>query len=55
MDNDLLEARLRDTAEICERTSRPKFLGFLTRDERAAAEHILKNTDCQAEYLGGYE
>lgn len=55
MDNDLLEARLRDTAEICERTSRPKFLGFLTRDERAAAEHILKNTDCHTEYFGGYE
>lgn len=55
MDNDLLEARLRDTAEICEITSRPKFLGFLTRDERAAAEHILKSTDCHTEYFGGYE
>lgn len=55
MDSGLLAARIRDTAEICERTSKPKFLGFLTLDERAAAEHILKNTDCRTEYFGGYE
>ena len=55
MDNELLAARIRDTAEICERTSKPKFLGFLTPDEKAAAQHILKSTDCKAEYFGGYD
>lgn len=55
MDNKLLSARIADTAEICERTSRPKFLGFLSPEEAALSRSILKNVSCRIEYSGGFQ
>lgn len=55
MDSELLTARITDTAEICRKTLKPKFLGFLSPEEAASAKHILKNTDIRTEYCGGFD
>lgn len=55
METEIFSARVRDTAEICERTSKPKFFGFLSEAEAAAAAAILKRINCKSDFFGGYE
>lgn len=55
MDSGLFEARVRDTANICLRTSSPKFLGFLTPEESAIADSLLKSYGATYSFYGGYE
>lgn len=55
MDEELLPARINDTAELCEKTCTPKFLGFLTSAEAALARNILKNARVRNDFFGGYE
>ena len=55
MDAELLPARINDTAELCEKTCTPKFLGFLTSAEAALARNILKNARVRNDFFGGYE
>ena len=55
MDAELLPARINDTAELCEKTCTPKFLGFLTSAEAALARNILKNALVRNDFFGGYE
>ena len=55
MDAELLPARIKDTAELCEKTCTPKFLGFLTASETALARNILKSAHCRTDFFGGYE
>lgn len=55
MDSGLFEARVSDTADICLRTSSPKFLGFLTSEETAVADRLLKNYGVGYSFYGGYE
>lgn len=55
MESELLAARITDTARICERTSTPRFLGFLSPAEAALAVRLLKNTGSGYELFGGFE
>lgn len=55
MDAELFKARIGDTADLCERTSTPKFLGFLTREEAILADKILNNRNIRYDFSGGYE
>ena len=55
MDAELLPARINDTAELCEKTCTPKYLGFLTSAEAALARNILKNARVRNDFFGGYE
>ncbi len=54
MDSELLPARVEDLKYLCQKTSSPKFLGFLTPDELSVSLKCLKN-DKNYSYFGGYE
>ncbi len=54
MDSELLPARIEDLKHLCQKTSSPKFLGFLTADELSIALNCLKN-EKNYSYFGGYE
>ncbi len=54
MDINFLPARIEDLKQQCDKTSSPKFLGFLTASELAAALNCLKNSNSHA-FFGGYE
>ncbi len=53
MDIELLPARINDLQYLCEKSSVPKFLGFLTPDELALAIKCLTNGSKYA-FSGGY-
>lgn len=55
MDSDLLLARIDDTADIAERASKCKYLGFLSPKQATAAEKRLKNRNLRYGFFGGYE
>ena len=55
METELFKARLKDTADICAKTSKPKYLGFLSAAEAVLAGQTLKNADCRTSFYGGYE
>ncbi len=55
MDADLFPARVRDTAQLCERTATPRFLGFLTPSEAAVALTVIRGFSCKTAFFGGYE
>lgn len=55
MDAELFEARTEDCFTLCERTSVPKFLGFLTPAEAARADGLLKRLGAKYEFFGGYD
>jgi len=54
METEILKARIEDTAEISRRTNKPKFLGFLSREEAIFTEKILSKTDVDFAFDGGY-
>lgn len=54
MDSELLPARIKDLKYLCQKTSSPKFLGFLTVDELSLALRCLKS-DTGYTFFGGYE
>ena len=53
MDNELLPARIEDLKRICDRTSVPRFLGFLTPSELSTALSCFKLGERYAVF-GGY-
>lgn len=53
MDENILSARVIDTFEICEKTSSPKFLGFLSCEQAVFAAKILENRKANFEFFGG--
>ncbi|MBQ6848365.1 MAG: hypothetical protein IJO62_05590 [Clostridia bacterium] len=55
METDLLKDRIFDTVGICQRTRRPKFLGFLSLEETAFAKGIISKTTAQYDFFGGFE
>ena len=55
METELFKARIEDTAEICVKSSKPKYLGFLSAAEAVFAERLLKNAPCRTSFFGGYE
>ena len=54
MDLKLLLPRVNDTVRLCEVSSTPKFLGFLTLEEAAMANESLKNKGVRFIFDGGY-
>lgn len=54
METELLRARIDDTADICERTGRPKYLGFLSCEEAVLAQKTLEKRSVSFELSGGY-
>ena len=55
MDEKVFCARVKDTAQLCAHTDKPKFLGFLTESEIAKAQEILKTVGVGYEFFGGFE
>ena len=55
MDSELLKARINDTVCICERSQKPKFLGFLSREQSVFAERMLENLNVKYDFFGGYD
>ncbi len=55
MQTELLKSRIDDTADICEKTGRPKFLGFLSEEEAAFTEKILERRSIKFSLWGGYD
>ena len=54
METEILIARIHDTADICERTNKPKFLGFLSREESVLVERTLEKRSVDFSLYGGY-
>lgn len=55
METELLIARISDTIEICERTNKPKFFGFLSLEQTVLAQRFLENQSVSYRLFGGYE
>lgn len=55
MENELLKVRITETASLCNKTQKIKFLGFLSREEAVFAKQILKNINVEFSLYGGYE
>lgn len=55
MENQILKARIEDTAQICSRTGKPKYLGFLSCEEAMLAQKLLENRDINFSFFGGYD
>ena len=55
MDNDLLRERIYDTADICEKNGKPKFLGFLSPEQAVFADRLLENRGVKYGFFGGYD
>ena len=55
MDSEIFMARVEDTAQIAERTNKPKHFGFLTAEQAVAVSARLKNRGVKFGLFGGYE
>lgn len=55
MQSEIFSARISDTVDICEKTNKPKFLGFLSNEEAVFADKFLKNRKVNYTFFGGYE
>jgi len=55
MQSELLKERIYDTADICEKTNKPKFLGFLSLEQATFAKKLLEHRNIRYEFFGGYE
>lgn len=55
METELFKARIKDTADICIKTSKPKYFGFLSEAEAVLAKQLLTNVPCRAAFYGGYD
>ena len=55
MDEKLFAARVQDAQELCFKTDKPQFLGFLTETESARAQQILSAAGSKFRFFGGYD
>ena len=55
METELFKARTEDTAALCVKSSKPKYLGFLSAAEAVLAERLLKNAPCRSVFYGGFK
>ena len=55
MESEILIARISDTLDISQKTSKPKFFGFLSREEAALTQKTLDNRNANYILFGGYE
>ena len=54
METELFVARINDIADICEKTCRPKYIGFLSPEQGVLATQILSKRAVRFELSGGY-
>lgn len=54
MESEILIARINDTLDISQKTSKPKFFGFLSREEAALAQKNLEKRNANYILFGGY-
>lgn len=50
-----MQDRIRDMVELCEKTNRPKFLGFLSEEQVAFADKMSELKRVKHSFFGGYE
>lgn len=55
METELLIARINDTAELSFKTSKPKFLGFLSAEQATLADKVLQKRSYKYCFFGGYD
>jgi RNA-binding protein YlmH len=55
METELLIAKIKDTADICFKTEKPKFLGFLSAEQAVLAQKNLEKTNVKFSLFGGFE
>lgn len=55
MESEILIARINDTLSIAQKTSKPKFFGFLSLEEAALAQKTLEKRNADFCLFGGYE
>lgn len=55
MESEILIARINDTFDISQKTAKPKFFGFLRREEAVLAQRTLDNRGADYTLFGGYE
>lgn len=55
MEAKLLVSKIGDACRICNATSFPKFVGFLSPEEAALAETAVKKLHCKFCFYGGFE
>ncbi|MBQ3547033.1 MAG: hypothetical protein IJA44_00965 [Clostridia bacterium] len=55
MESEILVARINDTFDISQKTSKPKFFGFLRREEAVLAQRTLDNRGADYVLYGGYD
>lgn len=55
MESELFVARVGDTADICERTGRPKYMGFLSAEQCVLAYRLLSKRTVDFALFGGYD
>ena len=55
MESELFIARVGDTADICEKTSRPKYMCFLSAEQSVLADRILSKRSVNFALWGGYD
>ncbi len=54
MKSEILIARINDIFDISQKTNKPKFLGFLSREEIALAQRVLENRNADFTVFGGF-
>ncbi len=54
METEIFGARLKDTINFSQKNNKPKFLGFLSTDEKAFAEKKLLKSNVDHCFFGGY-
>ncbi len=55
MDIALLPSRIKDAVRLCDNSSFPKFVGFLTEEEAAICEPVAQKLGAFYAFFGGYE
>ena len=55
MESEILIARINDTYDISQKTLKPKYFGFLRREEAVLAQRTLDNRGADYTLFGGYD
>lgn len=50
-----MPSKIEDALRLCNNSSSPKFVGFLTPQEVAVAEVVAKKQNCKVAFFGGYD
>lgn len=54
METEFFVARIGDISDICEKTQRPKYIGFISPEQSVLASQILSKRNIKFAFFGGY-